>query len=717
MSSSIVYRQSQTVMPDNAQSRINPRIGLVILGITLWSVFILIRLVQLQIFEHASFAQLAAQRQQVRRDIHAPRGVIYDSHMDELATSVTISTAIATPRKIPNIPDVARQLAAILKLDPQELQDLQNRMTDPAHQSYIRIKSGIDAQAESQIEKLGIKGIYVVEESMRVYPNRELASHVLGFVNRNEDGGAGIELKYDKELKGKKGTYSFDIDAHRQSFRVKVDEPPVQGNSLVLSIDKSIQYITDRELAAGVAAAKARGGTAIVMESESGRILALSNYPPFNCNKYNEYKPYYWRNRAVSDFFEPGSTFKVVVAAEALEQGLTRPDEMIDCQMGAITIGGHVFHDHNGYGLLSFGQILEFSSNVGAAKLGIRLGPERLHKALGKFGFGLKTNIDLPAETVGLVQNLSQWSALSIGAISFGQEVGVTSVQIINAINAIANGGYRVRPSIVDRIIDENGDLASVRPLERQRIMSPSTAEAVANAFEGVVLRGTGRKAALQGYRAAGKTGTAQKIIQGQYSKNKYVASFIGFAPLPQPRITVLVQLDEPTGVHYGGDVSAPIFQKIVQETLLQLRIPPDQDLPLPKYKPQVATGGTEDFIPDATPIQQPLTITAMNSPLVEDSQGTITVQVDSDSVSMPDFRGLSKRKVLNRCIDIGIRLQAKGSGIAIAQFPSPGTKIPEGATCAVTFARSHVKESPLTEHVSPNSRRAGSQLSASNRH
>ena len=277
---------------------------------------------------------------------------------------------------------------------------------------------------------------------------------------------------------------------------------------------------------------------------------------------------------------------------------------MIDCQMGSITIGGHVFHDHKGYGLLSFSQILEFSSNVGAAKLGMRLGQQGLYEALRNFGFGSKTGIDLPGEIVGLVRDWREWSGLSIGAISFGQEVGVTSMQILNAINAIANGGYLVRPSVVDRIIDENGDLVFARTPERTRLMSPRTAEAVSEAFEGVVLRGTGKRAALEGYRAAGKTGTAQKIEGGRYSSSKYVSSFIGFAPLPKPKITILVQIDEPKGGHYGGDVSAPFFQKIAQETLMLLRVMPDQNMPLPKIAPLTADADSGDYLPNATPVQ-----------------------------------------------------------------------------------------------------------------
>jgi cell division protein FtsI (penicillin-binding protein 3) len=688
------------------------RIAIIILGVTVWSFFILIRLVQLQLFRHQSFVQLAAQRQQVTREIHAPRGVIYDSHMAELATSVTVSMAIAEPRNVQNVPEAAQNLAAILGLNPQELL---TRMMDPTKQNFLVLKHRVDPQTVKQIEALGMQGVYFLDESMRVYPNRELACQTLGFVNMNEDGGAGIELQYDKELKGQEGLYSFDIDARRRSFRVKVDKPPVQGHSLVLSIDKSIQYIADRELKAGVEKTQAKDGTAIVMEADTGRILALSNYPQFNCNAYNKYDPDLWRNRAVSDMFEPGSTFKVVVASAAMEAGLARADEMIDCQMGTIIIGKHPFHDHKKYGLLSFSQILEFSSNIGAAKLGLRLGQERLYEALRDFGFGSKTGVDLPGEIIGLVRNWHDWSGLSIGAISFGQEVGVTSVQILTAINAIANGGYRVRPSIVDRIIDEKGDLVSVRTPERTRLISHRTAEAVTNAFEGVVLRGTGKRAALEGYRAAGKTGTAQKSIDGQYASNKYVSSFIGFAPLPQPKITILVQLDEPKGSHYGGDVSAPIFQKIAQETLLQLRIPPDGNLPLPKIAPLVASkSDSEDFRPNATPAQ-PLSAIAAVQP-GDDFQDAISVQVEGDLVQLPDFRGMAKRAVLDRCLDLGIHLKASGSGAAVYQWPFPGSKMAQGGTCRVAFAKANVKQQLTAAEASYSGQRSVASLPAGGR-
>ncbi len=685
------------------------KIILVMLGITLWSFSILVRLVQLQIVHHEDYAQSARKKQQVTRSVSAPRGIIYDSHMDELATIVPVSMVVAEPRYIHNKPEAARSLAAILNIDPQKL--LQG-MLDPDRKMYLRVKRRIDPALEADIMALGIEGVYFVDESMRVYPNRELASHVLGFVNMEGDGGAGLELQYDRELKGEEGLYSFDIDARRQSFRVNVEKPPIQGRSLVLSIDKSIQYIVDRELAAAVKKAKAKAGAAIVMEADTGRILALSNYPLFNSNKYNDYEPSLWRNRAVTDMFEPGSTFKVVVATAALEAGLIRPGDIIDCENGSITLAGHVFRDHEAFGKLTFTEILEHSSNVGAVKLGLRLGQQRLYEALRRFGFGSRTGIDLPGEIIGLVRNWKDWSGLSIGSISFGQEIGVTSMQILTAINAIANGGYLVRPSVVDRVVDENRNtVRAIRP-ERVQIMKPRTAEAVTEAFEGVVLRGTGKRAALEGYRAAGKTGTAQKIVNGRYKKGVYLSSFIGFAPLPYPRVTILVQLDESRDGYYGGDVCAPYFKNIAQEVLLQLRIPPDTILPLPEYTLPIADAGTEDFLPDATPAQ-PLTGSG-TEPLHADQPDVLTVMIDSARIVLPDFRGMSKRNVLNRCIDLGINLQSKGSGVAIYQSPLPGTEIPVGSTCSVTFTKNNLKD-PVASLASRNAaRQVNLQLSSS---
>jgi cell division protein FtsI (penicillin-binding protein 3) len=669
-------------MPDGRKRYNQGRLILVVAAVFVWNVFILARLTQLQVFRHFEFTELAAKHQQVSRSVLVPRGVIFDCHMDELATSVTVSTVVAEPRFIPpaEIQTAASRLAAILDLNPTELE---SKMKDPARRSFMVVKRRIDPNAEAQVEALRINGIYLIEESMRVYPNRNLASHILGFVNMNGNGGAGLELQYDKYLMGTPGKISLDVDARRKSFRDEIEKPAVPGHALITSIDRSIQFIAERELRDGVEKMRAAAGVAAVMETDTGRMLALASYPDFNSNTYNEVDAENWRNRAVSDLYEPGSTFKVVVTTAALEAGLTRPDEVIDCQMGAITIGKHVFHDHKPYGLLTFNQILENSSNVGAAKLGLRLGEARLYDALKRFGFGAKTNIDLPGEIVGLVRDWRDWSALSIGAISFGQEVGVTSLQIMTAINAIANGGHLVHPSVVDRIISPQGDLVYKRPPEKTRIVKEQTAAAVRDAFEGVVLRGTGKQAALEGYRAAGKTGTAQKIIDGHYSNSKYLASFIGFAPLPKPKITVLVWIDEPKGGIYGGSVAAPVFQRITQEALLQLKVTPDQPIPVKRARPELASADTEDYRPDATPV----------SPSVEESKasspaGTITEMVASESVVLPNFRGMAKRSVRDRCLELGLHLKAEGSGLAVFQSPPAGATIPSGGACTVTFTR-----------------------------
>jgi cell division protein FtsI (penicillin-binding protein 3) len=663
------------------------RLIVIISLVTVWCLCVIGRLYQLQVLRHKAFIDLAGKIQILRAPVLAPRGVLYDAHMDELATSVTVSTVHAEPRRIKNIREAADSLAAILDMDAG---DLYSRLTDKDRQVFQVIKRRIDPKAEAQIIKLGIDGVYLVEESMRVYPNRELACHAIGFVNMNGDGGSGLELQYDRDLKGQDGRVVYDIDARRRSFHGTVETPPVQGHSLVLSIDRNIQYIAAKELAAGVEKAQAAAGVAVVMESDTGRILALACHPYFNSNTYNEYSADYWRNRAISDIYEPGSTFKVVVAAAALEAGLTRPDEMIDCQMGSIVIGRHVFHDIHRYGLLSFLQILEKSSNVGAAKLGLRLGEERLYESLMRYGFGARSGIDLPGEIVGLVRDWHSWSGLSIGAISFGQEVGVTSLQILGAINAIANGGYLVRPSLVDRVIDQNGDLVRMQSPQRKQVMRTETAQAIQTAFEGVVLRGTGKQAALEGYRAAGKTGTAQKIVDGHYSSTKYLASFIGFAPMPKPRISVLVWIDEPRGKIYGGEVSAPVFQRISQQALFLLHEPIDKSIQLPKLNPAQLASASEDYLPNATPAQ-PVISLKDGSPATLD-QGAIVMRAGTDFVVVPDFTGMPKRAVMERCQELGIGMQPLGSGIAVRQVPPSGTRIPSGDACQVTFSKSQAR-------------------------
>jgi len=695
-------------MPKNRERTQSIKIVIIMLGVTLWSLTILVRLVQLQVVQHEKYENSARNKQQNTQSVSAPRGIIYSSQMDVLATNAPVKNVVVEPIKIDNKPEAARKLAAILNIDPQELLE---RMSNPAKKRYLRVKRRIDPAAEESIKNLGIKSLYFEKESMRVYPSNELASHVLGFANWNGNGAEGIELQYDKVLRGQDGLLSFDIDARGQSYGVNVEKPSVQGNSLVLSIDKSIQYTAARELEAAVKNAQAKAGTVIVMESDTGRILAIANYPNFNPNTYNNFTADERRNRAATDMFEPGSTFKVVVATAALEAGLTHPDDIIDCEEGSIVLGGHTFRDHKPYGFLPFKEVLEHSSNVGAIKLGLKLGQQGLYEGLLNFGFGSLTKVDLPGEIVGLIRKPKDWSGLSIGAISFGQEIGVTSLQMLTAINVIANGGYRVRPSVLDRIIDENGRTLKENRPELTQIVSPRTAETVTEAFEGVVLRGTGKNAALDGYRAAGKTGTAQKSVNGRYPKGVYISSFIGFAPLPHPKVTILVQLDEPRNGYYGSEVCAPYFRNIAQEVLLKLRVPPDTNVTVPEWSPSIVEENSQDFIPNAVPVK-PLTVLDKQPP-VEDSPDIIAIPIESEWTVMPDFQGLSKRGVLDRCIDLGIRLNSKGSGMAVFQSPPPGTEIPVGSTCTVTFATTNLKKHLASAESAPEVRKIPMQLSS----
>ncbi|MBN1568771.1 MAG: penicillin-binding protein 2 [Acidobacteria bacterium] len=555
----------------------NPRRLAALMGLFgFWSLLIAARAVQFQVFQHEELSDLALKIYEKPGWIMAQRGIIYDSGGAELATNVTVSDAVADPSEIKKIHSTAEKLAPVLGMDVQALSD---SITAAASRKRLVLGARLLPDAALRIKELGLRGIYLVDESLRVYPNGNLGSHILGSMNRAGTPVAGVEYRYDGVLKGEKGRVIRKVDAFGRSWGQKVTDLPRAGSSLFLSVNRHIQHLTQRELAAGVKKFRAKGGVAIVMESGSGRILALASFPDFDCNAYGKHKENEWRNRAVQDMFEPGSTFKVVVASVTLDAKLIRLDETIDCQMGKMKVGNHTFHDHEPYGSLTLVEILENSSNIGAAKLGWRLGDKGLYEALRKFGFGAATGIDLPAEAPGKVRHYDKWSMLSIPSISFGQEVGVTSIQMITAINAIANGGYLVRPSVVDRIVNENGETVHLTKPKRVRIIRPETASTIMRAFEGVVVSGTGKNAMLEGYRAAGKTGTAQKAGKGGYSKGKYMASFIGFAPLPRPQVTILVQIDEPRGAIYGGEVAAPIFRKIAQETLLRLQVPPDRSL------------------------------------------------------------------------------------------------------------------------------------------
>jgi cell division protein FtsI/penicillin-binding protein 2 len=542
--------------------------------VSFWLLAICARLAWLQVVKYGDFAQRAARQQQRSIEVAPVRGNIYDRNGNELAMTVSADSAFAVPSEVADLHGTARALGRILQIDPQ---DLESRLHGARAFAWVARK--IDPAASARIRALNLKGIYFQKESKRFYPKRELAAQVLGYVSVDDEGLGGVERQFDAKLAGKPGTMLISMDAKRHWFG-RVEKNPDPGENVVLTLDEKIQYIAERELARAVAETHAESGTIIVQNPHTGEILALANRPVFDPNLFNKADPASFKNRAVSDVYEPGSTFKIVTLAAALEERLTNPSEVVDCQMGSITVSGRVIHDHKPYGALTVTQVLENSSDVGAIKIALRLGDERFDRYIRAFGFGSQTGIELPGETRGLAKPATRWSKVSIGAISMGQEIGVSPLQLISMASTIANDGVFVPPRIIAGTTPPRStpQLIAFQPAAGRRVIAPLTAAQMKQMMEGVVLHGTGRKAILDGYSSAGKTGTAQKIdpATGRYSKSHHIASFSGFAPVNTPAVTVLVILDSPVGPHEGGQVAAPVFARVTQQVLGYLNVTHD---------------------------------------------------------------------------------------------------------------------------------------------
>jgi cell division protein FtsI (penicillin-binding protein 3) len=561
-------------------NRNSANIRLYLLGsiLVLWSAGICMRLVYLQIFRYGSFEQKAQHQQQRTEEVSAIRGVIYDRAGRELAMTVSVDSVYSVPTDVPDLTNTISLISRITKADPRELV-----AKCRAAKSFCWVARKADAETADRIRALNLRGIYFQKESKRFYPKRELGAQVIGYVGTDDGGLSGIEREFDDKLKGEPGRMLISVDAHKKWFG-SVEKQPEPGQNVVLTIDEQIQYIAERELAAQMQQTHAEAGTVVVENPHTGEILALANYPTFNPNLSREIKPQSLKNHAVSDVYEPGSTFKLVTLAAALEEKLTRPSEVFDCQMGSIVVNGMRIHDDKPWGNLSVSEILAHSSEVGAIKIGLRLGDDRFYKYIRGFGFGQQTGIELPGETRGLTKPVSRWSKVSIAAISTGQEIGVSPLQLAAMVSTIANDGVRLPPHIVAAAIQPQlaPQTVAFHPGEGIRVLSTTTAAEMKQMMQGVVLTGTGRKAILEGYSSAGKTGTAQKVdpVTHAYSRTKYIASFAGFAPVNDPSIVVAVIIDSPVGPHHGADISAPVFQRISQQVLEYLHTPHDIEAP-----------------------------------------------------------------------------------------------------------------------------------------
>ncbi len=546
-------------------------IVLLVMGFAL----ILLRLFQMQVLQAAELTLKADRQHQKTVTFQGARGTVYDRNGKVLALSVEVPSVFGVPTVLENPGRVARSLSPILHLKSE---DLERKLKQD--RSFVWLARQLDPDRGRILERLSLEGIGVVMEGRRFYPKGPMLAHVLGFVGLDGQGLEGLERRYEAYLHGEKQVVILQRDALGRAVFPKGlrEQSPAPGHGLTLTVDEVIQYIAEKELDQAMVSSGAKSGTIIIMNPATGAILALAISPRFDPNVVAALTPDRWRNRALTDAYEPGSTMKTILAAAALEERVMTPDTLVFGEYGRMTVANTVIHDHDKSGWMTFAQVIQRSSNIGAAKVGMALGEARLYRYLQAFGFGQKTEIDLPGEMGGLLKPPTEWGRRSVASISIGQEIGVTSIQMVTAISAIANGGLLMHPYVVSAIRDAKGSLVSeTTPSVRRRVISPGTAKALRGILEGVVSKGTGSRAAIPGFRVAGKTGTAQKIDArtGTYSSTQFVGSFVGFVPAESPRIAMIVVIDEPEGEAWGGVVAAPVFKRVGEQVLSHLGVAP----------------------------------------------------------------------------------------------------------------------------------------------
>jgi cell division protein FtsI (penicillin-binding protein 3) len=722
----------------SARNSTNVRLYLLAAILFLWGGAICLRLVYLQIFRYGSFELRAQHQQQRTTEVSARRGIIYDRAGHELAMSIAVDSVFAVPTEMPDLAGTISLISRITHADPREL-----LAKCQSARTFCWLARKADAETADRIRSLNLRGIYFQKESKRFYPKRELAAQVIGYVGTDDEGLSGIEREFDDKLHGKPGEMLVSVDARKKWFG-SVEKQPEPGQNVVLTIDQQIQYIAERELQTAMEQTHAEAGTVIVENPHTGEILALANQPTFNPNLTREITPAKLKNHAVSDVYEPGSTFKVVTISAALEEKLTNPQEVFDCQMGSIVINGMRIHDSRPHGLLSVSDVLAESSDVGSIKIGMRLGDDRFYKYIRGFGFGQQTGIELPGETRGLSKPPNRWSRVSFAAISMGQEIGITPLQLVGLISTMANDGVWVAPRIVaaTNAPQSTPQTIAFHPVEQRRVISALTAAQMRQMMQGVVLHGTGTRALLEGYSSAGKTGTAQRVDPAThaYSHSKYVASFAGFAPINNPVITVAVILDSAVGLHQGGQISAPVFQRVTQQVLEYLHTPHDVELPRSRQvllasrqvKDREVEEGSPDHLGDPLEVAEatapalimpsvpardagetpPGVVTAAlkqretvlpedPKPIANPAQtqpaaaivhppenGTVILDLEQNAIVVPSFAGKSVRAAIEMAQENGLDLDAVGSGLAKDQSPLAGARVPSGSKVTVRFGR-----------------------------
>ena len=562
------------------QKKAQIRIIILAFFFVLWLSGLIVRLIQLQVFEHPYLKAEVVEQKQNMKTINPKRGTIYDCTGNILARSIPRQSVYYAP--LQGEPyhlqlEKMNKLKKALDLSQNELQKIKARIEKNA--PFIWIKRKIDPEKEKKVKKLSLSGVYFKEENKRFYPQGKLAAHLLGRVNIDDIGASGIEYKYNSILEGKKGKHLILRDAKKREYRFEILKEPEAGKDLILTIDETIQYYAEKELKKAILKNEANWGTVVIAQPSTGEILAMANYPTYDLNNPPSNPFVLDRNKAIHHNFEPGSTFKIVTASAALEARKVNFNEAFDCSKGTIHVAGKTIRDHERLGVLSFPEVFIHSSNVGTIQIGQRIGEVTFYKVIKAYGFGQKTEIDLPAEEKGILRRLNNWSRISTSSLSIGYEISVTAIQMLQAINAIANKGVMITPKVVKKILISPESPVEKR-FQRKRIISEKTASKLTLILQKVVKEGTGRAAQIKGYEVAGKTGTAQKFNPsiGSYSLISHTSSFVGFVPADNPAISMIVVIDEPKGQYSGGDVAAPVFREIASQVLRYLRIPKQEE-------------------------------------------------------------------------------------------------------------------------------------------
>jgi cell division protein FtsI (penicillin-binding protein 3) len=682
---------------DNSWRRtLKRRLAVAAVILAVWSVAIEARLVYLQVVQHDALLAAAVDQQLETIPLEPKRGDILDRNGRLLAYNVDTESVWVVPGDIKNAKQLVDDLCgALRKCTRQERETYISRLTrrdaKGKLKKFVRLARWISTEEAARITDLKLP-VTLRRETHRYYPHRELAAHAIGYVGDENTGRAGIEEQYDWLIGGQKGRAFLQIDGNRRPFS-RLEEPPTPGASLILTIDEYIQHVVERELAEGVRASGAERGSAIVMDPFTGEILAIANVPTFNPNNFKSYKEEIRKNPAAQDVYEPGSTFKVVTAGAALEEKLARPSDLINTSPGVIRFGGRVIDEAKGhnYGTLTFEDVIVKSSNVGAIRIGLRLGAERLTSYVSRFGFGARTSSDrfpgesggdFPGESKGIVWKASELTDSAVASVSMGYQVSVTALQMAAAFSAVANGGELVEPRLVRAVI-RNGVQQMVPRKVVRRVLSPTIAAELTTIMEGVVERGTAKTAQVEGFTIAGKTGTAAKAYPGRgYSTTDYNVSFVGFVPSREPQFTILVVIDSPHKVSpYGGTVAGPVFQKIAAAILRHRGVSPTLNRPTP-----VLVARRDE--------NQPRPVSGPAEPTI------VTLAADaSDSPAVfPDLVGMNARDAARALVRLGISPRLYGNGTVVSQRPAAGSPIDVVDSATLWLERRPHQQNPVAE-------------------